>query len=654
MPYTQDGRLISIETPLGKDVLLLESLSGTEGLSQLFHYHLTLLSENASISPKKIVGQRVTISIQLRDEKKKRYINGFVSRFVQGSQDFRFTSYEAEVVPWPWFLTRFANCRIFQNKKIPEIIQEVFKDLSQADVKLSLQGTYELRDYCVQYRETDFNFVSRLMEQYGIYYYFEHTKDKHTMVLGDSASGHQPCPEQKSASYDYTSTAHEHEDVIILWNQTQELRSGKFALTDYNFETPHTDLRAEVPSQVKVGGNDSFEIFDYPGDYEKKNQGDRLVKLRVEEEEATHLVADGAGICRSFASGYYFQLMDHYCKSFNTEYVLTEIHHSATVGSAYQTGGSAAEEYSNSFSCVPKSIPFRPARVTPRPVVQGPQTAVVVGPSGEEIYTDKYGRVKVQFFWDRVGKKNENSSCWVRVSQPWAGKNWGSIWNPRIGQEVIVEFLEGDPDHPIITGRVYNADQTVPYKLPDKQTVSTFKSRSSKGGGNSNYNELRFEDNNGKEQVFLQAERDMDVRVKKESREYVGQSMHLIVDKDQKEKVTGNKHQKVEQNQNEKIGQNLSIDVGMNQDQKVGMKYAVDSGMEIHLKAGVNCTIEAGAMLTIKVGGNFVNINPAGVFISGTMVMINSGGAAGSGSGASPESPEAPDEADDGDKFDKK
>jgi len=193
-----------------------------------------------------------------------------------------------------------------------------------------------------------------------------------------------------------------------------------------------------VPSRVKVGGNDNFEVFDYPGDYEKKNQGDRLVKLRVEEEEATHLLVEGAGVVRSFTSGHRFELADHYCRSFNSEYVLTEVHHSATVGTAYETGGAAAEQYANHFSCIPKSFPFRPPRLTPRPVVQGPQTAVVVGPSGEEIYTDKYGRVKVQFFWDREGKKNENSSCWVRVSQPWAGKNWGSIWNPRIGQEVIV------------------------------------------------------------------------------------------------------------------------------------------------------------------------------------------------------------------------
>jgi type VI secretion system secreted protein VgrG len=653
MAYTQDGRLISVETPLGKDVLLLQSFTGTEGLSKLFHYKLQLLSEKADISPDKIVGQRVTISVLLKDETKKRYINGFVSSFTQGSQDNRFTSYEAEVVPWPWFLTRYANCRIFQKKKIPDIIQEIFKDQPHADVKPSLQGNYDEREYCVQYRETDFNFVSRLMEQYGIYYYFEHTKDKHTLVLGDTPSGHQPCPEQKKASYDSTTTAMERDDVVTGWSQTQELRSGKFALTDYNFETPSTDLKVNVPSTVKVGGNDSFEVFDYPGDYEKKDQGNHLVKLRVEEEEATHLLGEGSSGVRTFASGYRFELVDHYCKSFNAEYVLTEIHHDASVGTVYQTGQAEGESYFNCFSCIPKSFPFRPPRLTPRPVVQGPQTAVVVGPDGEEIYTDKYGRVKVQFFWDRVGEKNEKSSCWIRVSQPWAGKNWGAIWNPRMGQEVIVDFLEGDPDRPIITGRVYNAEQTVPYKLPDKQTVSTFKSRSSKNGGDSNYNELRFEDNKGSEQVFLHAERDLDVGVEAESREDIGKNFHLNVGGSQYEKVGKDLHQDITENHVEKVGTNLHVQVGANHEEKVSVKYALDAGTEVHIKSGVTLVIEAGTGITLKVGGNYVTLSPAGVAIQGTMVLINSGGMALSGTGASPGSPKAPDKADPAEKFDK-
>jgi type VI secretion system secreted protein VgrG len=275
----------------------------------------------------------------------------------------------------------------------------------------------------------------------------------------------------------------------------------------------------------------------------------------------------------------------------------------------------------------------------------------VVGPKGEEIYSDEYGRVVVQFFWDRLGNNDEKSTCWLRTSQPWAGKNWGSMWIPRIGQEVVVSFLEGDPDQPIITGRVYNADQTVPYKLPDNQTVSTFMSNSSKGGGG--YNEFRFEDKKGREQVYLQAEKDMDVRVKNDSRELVGNDRSLIVKKDQKEKISGDQHSNVVGNRLEKVGQGMSLQIGQDFNGKTGTKLAYEAGTEIHLKAGTTCVIEAGVQLSLKVGGNFVDIGPAGVTIQGTMVMINSGGAAGSGTGSSPQAPKDPDEADSGKKFTK-
>jgi len=258
--------------------------------------------------------------------------------------------------------------------------------------------------------------------------------------------------------------------------------------------------------------------------------------------------------------------------------------------------------------------------------------------------------VKVQFFWDRLGKKNENSSCWVRVSQPWAGKNWGAISIPRIGQEVIVEFLEGDPDRPIITGRVYNDDQMPTYPLPDHKTRTTFMSRSTKGGGSANYNELRFEDKKGSEQIFINAEKDMDHRVENDSREFIGNDRSLIVKHDQKEKVEGDLHAETAGNRNEKVGQTMSLQVGQNLQEKSGQNFAHEAGMEIHLKAGMNVVIEAGMQLTIKASGGFINIGPTGVAISGTLVLINSGGAAGSGSGSSPQDPQKPDEADDGSK----
>ncbi len=650
--YTQEHHLIQLDTPLGKDCLLLEGFTGHEALSRLFSFQLELLSEKSSISFQDIVGQNVTITVALADGSQ-RYFNGFVSRFAQSRQDDRFTYYQAEVVPWLWFLTRTADCRIFQNMTVPDIISKVFKDRGFNDFRNSLQGSFEQREYCVQYRETDFNFVSRLMEQYGIFYFFEHQQGKHTLVLANAPSAHKPCPSQHKLRLDYTAGGFlKDEDVITDWDIKEELRTGKYSLTDYNFETPSTSLLSNEASIISVDGNSKYEIYDYPGEYLKKAQGQTLAKVRMQEEEVGYKVASGSSNCRTFTSGYKFDLEGHYRNDMKDSYVLTEVQHVASVGDSYQTNEAAGARYSNRFTCIPASVPFRPARLTPEPFVQGPQTAVIVGPQGEEIYTDKYGRVKVRFHWDRnkENRKDEERSCWIRVSQPWAGKNWGSVWIPRMGQEVIVEFLEGDPDRPIITGRVYNAEEMPPYKLPDNQTRSTFMSRSSKGGGSANYNEIRFEDKKGSEQIFVNAEKDMDLRVENDSREYVMKDRHLLVDANQLEKVKGNKDAQVTGDHKEKVGGDVSLQIGGSRDEKVGTKHALESGQEIHLKAGMKVIIEAGMQLTIKAAGGFVDIGPAGVTIQGTMVLINSGGAAGTGSGSSPKDPKDPDTADDGSK----
>jgi type VI secretion system secreted protein VgrG len=643
MAYTQEGRLIAIETPLGKDVLLLQGCVGHEGISRLFRFDLDLLSEDSSISRDKIVGQNITIALALTDGSE-RFFNGFVSRFVQSGKDERFTHYRAEMVPWLWFLTRTADCRIFQNKTIPDIVLKIFNDLGFKDYKNVLQGNFEPREYCVQYRETDFNFVARLMEQYGIFYFFEHEKSKHTLVLANSSTAHQSCPGQPRARYDFTTTGVEGEDVISNWQVEYELRPGKYALTDYNFETPSTSLAVSESSVVQVGGNSKYEIYDYPGEYPKKPQGQNLVKTRMEEEEALTTVVSGASACRAFSPGYRFDLTEHYRRDLNKTYVLTEVQHAASVGETYTTGEDSAAHYSNQFVCIPHSVPFRPARVTPRPIIQGSQTAVVVGKAGEEIWTDKYGRVKVQFHWDREGRWNENSSCWVRVAQNWAGKHWGTMFIPRIGHEVIVDFLEGDPDQPIITGRVYNAEEMPPYELPKEQTKSAIKSNSSKGGGG--FNEIRFEDAKGKEQIFIHAEHDMDERVKHDSREWVGNDRHLIVKANQIELVEAEKHGRVKGNHLEKIDGDMSLQVGGKTNEKIGTIWAVESGQEIHLKAGMKVIIESGMQISLKGPGGFVDIGPAGITIQGTMVLINSGGSAGTGSGSSPQDPKDPKDAD--------
>ena len=661
MPYSQEDRLVSLTTPLGKDVLLLAGFTGHEAISRLFSFHLDLLSEQGPIDFSHIIGKNVTISVTLTDNTA-RYFNGVVSHFGQSGSDAHFTHYQMEVVPWTWMLTRYADCKIFHNKTVQDVIKQVFSDRSFTDYKFTLNGTYSPMEYCVQYRETDFNFISRLMEQNGIFYFFEHEEGKHTMVIADSSSAHEECPKQTKAGYNLVSGGLDEDDVVNSWSLNQELRSGKYALTDYNFTTPSTSLLVTEPTIVSVGGNSNFEIFDYPGEYPTRADGTSFAKLRMQEEEAGHLVANGSSGCRAFTTGYKFALTDHYQASMNTSYVLTEIQHIASVADSYGTTGGSGGTYSNHFTCIPESVPFRPQRLTPKPFVQGPQTAVVIGKAqysdtsgddgsgdGEEIWVDSYGRVIVRFPWDRAGK----CSCRVRVSQDWAGQGWGSITIPRVGQEVIVSFLEGDPDRPIITGRVYNANETVPYPLPDNQTRSTFKTRSSKGGGTDNYNELRFEDKTGKEQIFLRGEKDLDTRLKHDSREYVGNNRSLMVTQDQMEQVGGDLHGKVTGNLNQKVGQNLSLQVGQNLYEKSGTNFAHEAGQVIHLKAGMTLVLEAGVGLTLKVGGNFIAINPTGVSIVGTMVMINSGGSADSGPGSSPTDPKKPDEADDGSKGDK-
>src|SRR6266516_1040927 len=583
MTVTQEKKLLAIETPLGKDALLLQSFSGHEAISQLFRFSADLLSENPSISFKNIVGKQVTLQVHHSGDDK-RHWNGFVSRFACVGGDNRFSHYRAEIVPWLWFLTRTADCQIFQQKTIPEIVKKVFQDHGFQDFQDSTQGSYPQREYVVQYRETAFNFVSRLMEECGIFYFFEHDQNTHKLMLADKPQDHKSWPVQHKVRFNYTpGSTFRKEDRVGSWGAEQELRPGKYALTDYNFQTPNTSLMANVQTVAEIGGNTKYEIYDYPGIHINTSEGDNLTKVRMEEEEASHHLVTGSGNCRSFASGYKFHLDDHARRDQNGDYLLTEVTHSASVGDSYSGSGNGNHEtYTNHFTCIPFSVPFRPQRLTPKPIVQGPQTAVVVGPAGEEIYPDKYGRVKVQFFWDRLGKKNENSSCWVRVSQPWAGKNWGAVSIPRIGQEVIVDFLEGDPDRPIINGRVYNDDQMPTYPLPDHKTRTTFMSRSTKGGGSANYNELRFEDKKGSEQIFINAEKDMDHR-------------------------------------NEKVGQTMSLQVGQNLQEKSGQNFAHEAGMEIHLKAGMNVVIEAGLQLTIKASGGFINIGPAGVAISGTL-----------------------------------
>jgi len=500
MAYTQDRKLITIDSPLGKDELLLLRFSGTEGMSRLFEFQLDMVSENHTIQFKNIIGQGVTVTIKLYDGDE-RFFHGIVSRFSQKSGDREtgpetpdFSFYTATIVPNFWLLTRTADSRIFQKKSVPDIIEQIFGEQGIADYELKLSGTYEEKEYCVQYHETDFNFVSRLMEQEGIHYFFKHEKEKHILIIADAASENKECPHQEEAIYQPDDSGLDGEDKITDLVLSQEIRAAKYTVNDYNFETPNVDLTVDVSTKETLGPGER-ELYDYPARFAKREQGDRLANLRLQEEEAQITTIRGTSRCRDFTSGYKFKLNGYYRSEMNDKkYILTSLRHEASEPLG-RTGEETIPTYSNAFTCMADDVPFRPVRSARKPVVEGTQPAVVVGPSGEEIYTDEYGRVKVQFVWDREGKKDENSSCWVRVSQQWAGAGWGGMFIPHIGHEVIVDFEEGDPDRPIITGRVYNANNQPHDKLPDEKTKSVIRSW--------NDNDIVIEDKDGDKHIQI-------------------------------------------------------------------------------------------------------------------------------------------------------
>lgn len=638
MAVIQKNRQMAINTVPAGEKLFLERFSLTEQMGRLFQIDAELGSEDPAIKFDDVVGTNATIRLELPN-KKTRYFNGFISRFVQTEQQRNYAHYRATLVPWLWFLTRTADCRIFQKKKVPDIIEAVFKAQGFNDYKPSLSGKYGEWEYCVQYRETDFNFVSRLMEQEGIYYFFQHENGKHTLVLADSDSAHSPFPDYKDINYRPRVQGEQTEESITDWVIEQEVQPGAYVVGDFNFTNPGAPIlgTASISRQHAASG---FEMFDYPGEFEKRDEGDAYAKIRIQELQSQHELLRGRATSRGIATGSKFTLKGHPRGDQSRDYLV--------IGASYQAGTSEFESgagsqskdfYACSFTARPASEPFRPARLTPKPLIQGPQTAMVVGKKGEEIDTDEFGRVKVQFHWDRYGKVDENSSCFVRVSQAAAGKSWGAINLPRIGQEVIVEFLEGDPDRPIITGRVYNATATPPYKLPDFKTLSTHKSNSSKGG--QGFNELRFEDKKGEEQIFMHSEKNFDIRIKNDAYEWIGNERHLIVKKDQIEKVENNRDETVVGDHKEKIGKDrhlkvagkeakavdgsLSLTVGGDVIEVFKEKHSEETTKDYYLKAD-NVVIEGLTNVTIKVGGSSIAIAADGIALkSDQLIKIESG-----------------------------
>ena len=580
---TQATASLSVTTPLGSDVLILEELTGTEYVSDLFHFVLVMRSaaDAFDLDLTKLIDQPLTVTLT-GDEGAKRIINGLCTRVVQTA-----TSYVAELRPWLWRLGHAADHRIFQNKSALDIIKQIFSDLGYSDFKDSTTATYAKRDYCVQYGETSLNFVLRLMEDEGIFYYFSHTDGKHTLVLADDLSVFTDIADSPTVPYLVLSPGTQwvpgsHIDSCSV---ERGVVSGSYQSDDYNFITPTTELKASAAGTAK-----GHLVYQYPGNYQTKDVGDARAKLRVAELQAPASRLLGTGVVRGFTAGCKFTLKDHPRSDLNAAWILHSVSHRAS-----------RRVYNNSFTALPADAAFRPLRLTPVPRIASSQTATVVGKSGEEIYTDQYGRIKVQFHWDQVGKKDENSSCWVRVAQGWAGKNWGMMFLPRIGMEVLVGFLEGNPDQPIVIGCVYNGTNPVPYALDAEQTKSTLKSNSSKNG--KGYNEIRFEDKTDSEEVYIQAQKDMTVLVKNQREVTIDKADDTLTLNEGNRSITVAKGTETH---SVKGTRSLTVEDAETHTNKDGFTQTVSKGYtlkvdgDIEIEAGGAITITAGKGITVK------------------------------------------------------
>jgi len=630
---------------LDDTVLKVVQFNGTEGISQLFQFTLELASTDGEIDFAKVLGEAAMLTIQGNPEP--RYVSGIVCRFEQAGRGTDFTRYRATLVPAFWLLTQRQNFRIFQDKSVPDIVKAVLEaaKVPSDSYRFALKGTYKPRTYCVQYRQSDMDFIAYLLEEEGISYYFEHKETGHVAVFGDGPDAHTDIVNPSTVLLSDEGFGTTTEEFIQACQVTQEIRSGKYTLWDYNFEKPAN------PALNENSEGDAWkelETYDYPGGYTEKAVGTELAKRRREEEAVPADVMTAHSDCRRLVSGYKFTLDGHERTAFNQSYLITTVQHYGfqpqAVGAEATGGESGQQIYENDIECIPAKYPFRPPRVTPRPTIPGTQTARVVGPSGEEIHTDKHGRVKVQFHWDRAGVTDDKASCWVRVAQAHAGSGYGCLFLPRVGQEVVVAFEEGDPDRPLITGSVYNGDQVPPYELPANKTRSVIKTNSSKGGGGSN--EISFEDKKDNEQLFLHAQKDLDFRVKNDRREHIGNDRHLVVARDKIQKVERDEHSLVDRDQITEITRDQSLKVGKKQSIEIGdsrsltvkgdvieaykKNHSQEVGSDLYMKA-MNVVIEGMSALTIKVGGSFLKVDSSGVTISGPMIKLNSGGSAGSG-----------------------
>jgi type VI secretion system secreted protein VgrG len=623
-----------------------------EEISRSFEYHLDLLSESTDVPLNDVLGTNVTVKLALPDDSV-RYFNGYVTRFAHGGMYGRYQRYYGVVRPWLWFLTQTSDCRIFQEMTVPDILKTVFGECPVADFKFELTSAYRKWNYCVQYRETDFNFVSRLMEHEGIYYYFRHTDGHHTMVLTDSTSKHTPTPGYEKLRFVAPEQLIRPDlEHIGSWEVACQIQPGVYVHDDYDLERPSVELKTQKTLIRPYEGSD-YEIYDYPGLYIQTSDGEQYADVRINEFATQFSRANATTNARGVCVGSLLTLEDCSRPDQNREHLVIAASYDLEFNDYEAMPSDSRTDYRCAFVAMSTEQQFRPQRLTPKPFVQGPQTAMVVGPDGEEIHTDNHGRVKVQFHWDRYGKNDENSSCWIRVSHPWAGKGWGSLSIPRIGQEVVVSFLEGDPDQPLITGRLYNAEQMAPYS---GGIVSGLKSQTHKGAGS---NEISMDDTAGKEKLTVNGQYDMNTTVGNNQTNTVGVDQSNKVGSNQKEEIGANREVTIGANDTVSIGGNRetsisgshkvtvngSEDVSVNGSRKatVGGKQDVSIGGASNLQIGGTCaetvvgphtianpmmTITSAYQFTVSAGSAFTATAPKMNVLAGSQLLVNSGGKA--------------------------
>ena len=590
---TQNNNIINISTPLGKDALYLTSFSANEAISQLFSFTASMYTIGTKISLDDLVGKPVCISLRnALSSGAVRYFHGIVSHIESGATrtaasdiQSEYTDYHAVIVPTVQFLQKRSNCRIYQEKSVIDIVSELYGEYGVAFTDKTTK-TYAKYNYCVQYHESDFAFVSRLLQQEGIFYFFEHTLSAHTLVLGDDVSAYAKCAEAEVRFFS-GSIAESH---VSNWQRGLSMVSGGFQQKGYDFEAP-TNLPTGKKKAGDLPSQANYEIYDYVGESEINKRAQPFAIEQLEALQKDMHKSTGQGDCRSFSTGKLFSFSDHEdSRQIGDGYLLTAISLSASQPNQSGANQSGVHIYANHFECVPETTIYRPSVTINKPLINGVQTAVVTGDPGDEQHIDKYGRVKVQFHWDREGQNDSKSSCWIRVSQNWAGNKWGAFFFPRVGQEVLVEFINGDPDQPIISGAVYNADLMPPYTLPAKKTQSGIKSHSTKKGGADNFNELRFEDDKGKELLFFQAEKDHELKVKND--------------------------------QNDTIMNDRLSDIGNNDTVKVGKILNIEAGSEIVLKTGgASITMKSSGAIEIK--GTNIKINGSLIAQKASLITLN-------------------------------